>query len=562
MWLIGVTITIVGSFLGALGDILVRLSFTREDKKDEALRRPLIKRPLWLSGMFCSVVLDGVMTIVALNFTSAAIVTPFAGLHIFWNVVLAKHVLKENVIFQHLVGSGLILFGLTLILIFGIHESPEYGLEELLSLYSQTAFVVYAIFCSGALALCLYISCFAKDTAEAGDGRSSMRTTNSHGGVIEMSNSTSTDLGENNETIAVEVTRRSDGARFTIRKKIRNPKVSPGIRRFAISASSGLCAGNTNIMVQNVMKVFSADGYQALLHWEFIIIIIALAALASSQLYFLNYALKLFEAIFVVPMINSVLIGTACIAGLSLDPRSTSKPRIELLLFGAGAIITIWGILVLSRADQKRNAKLLEIAKLQHDIVERGYLDEINLSGDEEGLDSPDWNPGHRGSTVTSNKGSNSRPIPGVIGAHTVPPTDKPRTGFKQALDKAQNTKNKLERSAQRAGQKLSTQNRQRRYQQVAWPGEVTPSSEDSDGEMADDKTMETVQKYRSQAQLEADDSFDPSQPVVVVERSMDGESHIETLPDGTLKVVIGRSHARAKVAVAPHANSDDDVDF
>eukprot|EP01068_Selenidium_serpulae_P013808 Selendium_serpulae@DN6012_c0_g1_i2.p1 len=89
MWLIGVTITIVGSFLGALGDILVRLSFTREDKKDEALRRPLIKRPLWLSGMFCSVVLDGVMTIVALNFTSAAIVTPFAGLHIFWKIAFS-----------------------------------------------------------------------------------------------------------------------------------------------------------------------------------------------------------------------------------------------------------------------------------------------------------------------------------------------------------------------------------------------------------------------------------------------------------------------------------------
>lgn len=220
--------------------------------------------------------------------------------------------------------------------------------------------------------------------------------------------------------------------------------------------------------------------------------------------------------------------------------------------------------MTLSRADRRRDDEALENAKLQRDIVVHEYLEETDLSSEEEnrcegGRHSRPKHPrGDVSTAESSNVGSHKATY---VNASAGPALQgKTKSGMKQALDKAStNARSKIERSAQRAGQKLSATSH-RRYKRVGDLGDSSSSSDEtSDGDIADDQTMETVQKYRSQAQLEADEPFDSSQPVVVVERSVDGESHIKTLPDGTLKVVIGRSHYRAKVAVAPKEASDED---
>jgi len=123
------------------------------------------------------------------------------------------------------------------------------------------------------------------------------------------------------------------------------------VRRFCIAAISGLCGGNTNVVVQNVMKVFNAEGYSIIFQWQFDLVVGALAILAIGQLYFLNVALAKYEAIFVVPTVNSVLIASACFAGLSLYNDAASLPPLSLALFSFGALIIIWGIVVLSVAD-------------------------------------------------------------------------------------------------------------------------------------------------------------------------------------------------------------------
>lgn len=57
-------------------------------------KRPLYLRPLWVLGTCFGTAINSLLSIISLDFASAAVVTPFAGLHIFWNVILSRFVLQ------------------------------------------------------------------------------------------------------------------------------------------------------------------------------------------------------------------------------------------------------------------------------------------------------------------------------------------------------------------------------------------------------------------------------------------------------------------------------------
>ncbi|CBZ55390.1 conserved hypothetical protein [Neospora caninum Liverpool] len=121
-------------------------------------KRPLYLRPLWLIGMCLGTVINSLLSIVSLDFASAAVITPFAGLHIFWNVILSRFVLQERVLLQHYVGSALILLGLLLVLCFGVHTPPPLSLEQLLQLYSQNTCLLYFSASILGIAFCVYVA--------------------------------------------------------------------------------------------------------------------------------------------------------------------------------------------------------------------------------------------------------------------------------------------------------------------------------------------------------------------------------------------------------------------
>lgn len=67
----------------------------REQGGDIKIRkRPLYLRPLWVLGTCFGTAINSLLSIISLDFASAAVVTPFAGLHIFWNVILSRFVLQ------------------------------------------------------------------------------------------------------------------------------------------------------------------------------------------------------------------------------------------------------------------------------------------------------------------------------------------------------------------------------------------------------------------------------------------------------------------------------------
>ncbi|GAW79629.1 hypothetical protein, conserved [Plasmodium gonderi] len=138
---IGIAICFVGSFLGALGDKLVHDSYSKEDVK----KQHMSKMTLWIFGTILSVVIDPVFTIFALYFTSAALVAPFAGVHILWNLIISNISLKIKTKFHQYMGSFFLICGIALIIIFSEKKVDISSMNDLAILYSQTKVVIYLI---------------------------------------------------------------------------------------------------------------------------------------------------------------------------------------------------------------------------------------------------------------------------------------------------------------------------------------------------------------------------------------------------------------------------------
>lgn len=93
-WVAGVVLAILAAVFGALGDNLIKLSYTKEDLAIERGEPPtkIWCRPLWYAGMTCLLVLNTACVIAALSISDASLTIPFGGLHICFNLV--RHTLS------------------------------------------------------------------------------------------------------------------------------------------------------------------------------------------------------------------------------------------------------------------------------------------------------------------------------------------------------------------------------------------------------------------------------------------------------------------------------------
>ncbi|KJP89524.1 hypothetical protein AK88_00735 [Plasmodium fragile] len=140
---IGITICFVGSFLGALGDKLVHDSYIKEDAKKK--KKHMSQMTMWLFGTLLSVVIDPILTICSLYFTSAALVAPFAGVHILWNLIITNISLKIRTKLHQYMGSFFLICGIALIIIFSEKKVDIHNMNDLATLYSQTKVIIYLV---------------------------------------------------------------------------------------------------------------------------------------------------------------------------------------------------------------------------------------------------------------------------------------------------------------------------------------------------------------------------------------------------------------------------------
>eukprot|EP00921_Rhytidocystis_pertsovi_P009795 GHVQ01015742.1.p1 GENE.GHVQ01015742.1~~GHVQ01015742.1.p1 ORF type:complete len:448 (+),score=37.10 GHVQ01015742.1:1475-2818(+) len=276
---IGIMSCIVGSFCGSIGDNMVKRAFSLAGHRFPI--EEIWKCPMWLVGIFLSVVINTVCTVVALAFATASVVTSFAAVHIFWNTVIAKTWLREKTSRWDLIGTICIITGIVLIVWFSGKHQPIGNVDSFVS--HLTNFGVSCFIISTVLLLCC---------------------------------------------LAFLATRGEDSLPATSYQRT--------IQRFSTAAVSGICGGMTNVFAKAFVLILGSIAFEGsrrvLTDPSTYIVLILTIIFALTQFLFLNKALQRFEAITVVPIINALLITSGALGGYFLFKEIPS--RYDLYIIG------------------------------------------------------------------------------------------------------------------------------------------------------------------------------------------------------------------------------------
>eukprot|EP00922_Rhytidocystis_sp_ex-Travisia-forbesii_P015309 GHVS01022838.1.p1 GENE.GHVS01022838.1~~GHVS01022838.1.p1 ORF type:complete len:465 (-),score=26.70 GHVS01022838.1:809-2203(-) len=303
-WVIGVLACLLGSFCGSLGDNMVRKGFLMVGEDANLLK--MWRCLMWDVGMFFSVVVNSICTLVGLSFAPATIVTSFAGVHIFWNMVIAKTWNRERTTGWDYAGSGCIMFGIFLIVVYSGKEQHIGSVGEFWSHLANPYPMAFMISAVVLLVICWLLSL---------------------------------------DWICESLLREAH---------------ANAIQRFAVATVAGVCGGMSNVLAKAAVLTVSAMqlmGFQYVARDPATYAVLGLTiAFAVAQLIFLNTALQKFEAIYVVPIINSLLIACGSLGGLVLFNEIPS--RYELYI--AGMFLVCAGAAFLSYGKFEAEVSLLE----------------------------------------------------------------------------------------------------------------------------------------------------------------------------------------------------------
>ncbi|CBZ52372.1 conserved hypothetical protein [Neospora caninum Liverpool] len=289
LWPAGVAVVFVGSLAGAFGDTMVRRAYV--DAGEDVSSKAMLKRSLFVFGMLLTIVLDPICTFVALLFAPTSIVTPFAGVHIFWAMLIAHFWLKEHMGSWEKVGSLCIITGVMLMVIFSGKRAKIDSIDAFDS-YARSAGASAYLFFSGLFLIIILVLAFSWYPCSLG-------------------------------------------------------RAEFAVRRLATSVASGFLGGNANVATKFFTIIFMdlcAGNTSVFSNWRTYVVTLGASTVGLGQLFFLNIALRRYEAVYVVPTINSCLVAEGTVGAILLlheTPRNWAA-------FGCGLVLCISGIIVLT----------------------------------------------------------------------------------------------------------------------------------------------------------------------------------------------------------------------
>lgn len=147
LWILGVLLAINTAMMSALGDNLIKRSFTLEKnaRANGLPRTPVWKRPLWSAGMFVILVVVSVSSMVSYSLADGSLLIPFAGLHIVFNMIFAYYMNDERFLKVQVALCGVIMIGITLVAFGGNHGTETHSLEKLESLLKKKDFYITTV---------------------------------------------------------------------------------------------------------------------------------------------------------------------------------------------------------------------------------------------------------------------------------------------------------------------------------------------------------------------------------------------------------------------------------
>ena len=215
-----------------------------------------------------------------------------------FNSICATLILGEPFTTWSMWGTFLVLTGAVLIAVFGAIPSPAHNLQELLELLIRGSFVGWMIFQGILVVAMIFVTEFV-DT------------------IPSLSQSTKLRLG----------------------------------RGLAFGCISGILSAHSLLVAKSAVELIIKtvlDGKNQFVHWEAWVLVLALVALALTQLYYLHRGLKLVSTSVLYPLVFCVYNIMAILDGLIYFDQTDLISTLQAGLITLGTVILLSGVLALS----------------------------------------------------------------------------------------------------------------------------------------------------------------------------------------------------------------------
>ncbi|KAL8808968.1 MAG: hypothetical protein Q9223_003680, partial [Gallowayella weberi] len=312
---VGIFVGLASTSIQSLGLTLQRKSHILEDEKDpHDLRRPPFRRRRWQLGMLMFIVSNVVGSSIQITTLPLPVLSTLQASGLVFNSICATLILGEPFTRWSLGGTLLVCAGAILIAIFGAIGEPAHSLDQLLALLGRRQFILWMV--ATAIVVLAVI-------------------------------------------IGTKVVRwMRPRAHHTPRARL--------LRGMAYGSISGILSAHSLLVAKSAVELLVRtiiDRHNQFNRWQSWIILLALLALALSQLYYLHKGLKLCSTSVLYPFVFCVYNIIAILDGL-IYFRQTSRLSLlhALLVRTSAAFSTPLSFAPRSLIAERRNADHPKIA--------------------------------------------------------------------------------------------------------------------------------------------------------------------------------------------------------
>ncbi|CEG37865.1 hypothetical protein L917_09847 [Plasmopara halstedii] len=274
-------------------------------------KRGYFRQPFWVIGLLL-VIGGSILDFVALGFLPQSLATPVGGSTMVANVVFASMFLKEKFTRSDAIGTTLVLLGIIIVATFAEKESACYTIHELVALYREPIFAVYA-------------------------------------SVITLSCS-----------ILYLLTRKME---HTLKHKGRSSREYKRFRKFhpvTYPALSGMFGAQSILFAKSTAELIKTtfDGDNQFVTFGAYAITLSMFVCVFMQIHWLAHGLQTFDAVFVVPVFQCFFISISIFGGGVYFKEFAKMSSLALGMFSLGSVITISGVVKLAHRDMHKLSPL------------------------------------------------------------------------------------------------------------------------------------------------------------------------------------------------------------
>ncbi|KAL9086798.1 MAG: hypothetical protein Q9165_006945 [Trypethelium subeluteriae] len=313
---LGVLVGLLSTSIQSVGLTLQRKSHLLEDEKyEQDTKRPPYRRRRWQLGMLMFIVANIVGSTIQITTLPLPVLSTLQASGLVFNSICASLLLQEPFTRYSLIGTLLVALGALLIALYGAIPEPSHSLRGLLLLLGRSEFIAWII---ATFVVVLILIGVAFVLAHLSNPASKISRRYRWAGNMNA------------------------GGPWMARMKL--------LRGMSYGCISGILSAHTLLLAKSAVELLVTTFTSAnqFLQYQSWLILLGLAVLALSQLYYLHRGLKLCSTSVLYPFVFCIYNITAILDGLIYFHQTDRLPRLHAGLIAVGTVILLAGVVALS----------------------------------------------------------------------------------------------------------------------------------------------------------------------------------------------------------------------